>query len=34
MDVFRDLAKYKQFLSYRDRVAQSLLNFLQTVRPV
>lgn len=31
MDVFRDLAKYKQFLSYRDKAAQYLLNFLQTV---
>jgi hypothetical protein len=33
MDVFRDLAKYKHFLSYRDEAAQHLLNFLQTVCP-
>jgi hypothetical protein len=31
MNIFRDLTKYKQFLSYRDRAAQSLLNFLQSV---
>jgi hypothetical protein len=31
MNIFRDRTKYKQFLSYRDRAAQSLLNFLQTV---
>ncbi|RDB27522.1 Serine/threonine-protein kinase STY8 [Hypsizygus marmoreus] len=31
MDVFRDLNKYKQFLSYRDEAAQSVLNFMQTL---
>lgn len=32
MGIFRDLPKYRIFLSYRDIEAQSLLNVLQTVR--